>query len=60
MSAGDQVEDQAGVTVVWRDLWTQTADVVADRAQARWLCELASASLDGDDFAKLVRYRLTD
>jgi len=50
MSAGDQVEDQVGDTVVWRDLWTQTADVVADRAQARWLCEVASASLDGDDF----------
>jgi release factor glutamine methyltransferase len=32
-----------------RELWTQTADVVASRAEARWLCEVAVA-LDGDEF----------
>ncbi len=38
------------VTVSWRELWTQTADVIGDRAQARWMCEVASASTDGDEF----------
>ena len=50
MSAADQDRNRAGVTVAWRDLWTETAGVVGDRAQARWLCEVASASIDGDDF----------
>jgi release factor glutamine methyltransferase len=39
-----------GATVTWRELWAETSDVVGDRVQARWLCEVASASLDGDDF----------
>ena len=42
--------DHEGVTVTWRELWAETAAAVGDRAQGRWLCEVASASLDGDDF----------
>ncbi len=37
-------------TVTWRALWAETSAAVADRAQARWLCEVASASVDGDEF----------
>jgi release factor glutamine methyltransferase len=43
-------DDAGGVTVTWRELWTQTSDVIDDRVRARWLCEVASASLDGADF----------
>ncbi len=39
-----------GVPVLWRELWAQTADAVGDRARARWLCEVASASIDGNEF----------
>ena len=39
-----------GVAVLWRELWAQTADVVGDRARARWLCEVASASIDDNEF----------
>lgn len=39
-----------GDTVTWRELWEETANVVGDRMEARWLCEVASASVDGDDF----------
>jgi release factor glutamine methyltransferase len=35
-------------TTTWRALWDTTADVLADRAAARWLCEVASG-LDGAD-----------
>jgi release factor glutamine methyltransferase len=48
MSPDDETPD--GATVRWRELWAQTAAAVGDRAQARWLCEVASASVDGDDF----------
>ena len=37
-------------TVSWRELWAETSDAVGDRAQARWLCEVASGSVDGDEF----------
>jgi release factor glutamine methyltransferase len=37
-------------TVTWRQLWDETAAAVGDRVQARWLCEVASAATDGDDF----------
>ncbi len=37
-------------TVSWRELWAETSDAVGDRAQARWLCEVASGSADGDEF----------
>jgi release factor glutamine methyltransferase len=37
-------------TVTWRQLWNETAGVVGDRASARWLCEVASASVDGAEF----------
>lgn len=49
MSDVDDREPGAG-TVTWRDLWAETSTVVGDRAQARWLCEVASASVDGDEF----------
>lgn len=37
-------------TVTWRTLWAETAAAVGDRTEARWLCEVASAAVDGDDF----------
>jgi len=40
----------ADATVSWRELWAETAEVVGDRAHARWLCEVASGSADGDEF----------
>ena len=43
-SAGDDV------TVTWRELWVETTRIVGDRARARWLCEVASGSVDGDEF----------
>ena len=39
-------------TVTWRELLAETADVVGDRTRARWLCEVASASVDGDEFLR--------
>jgi release factor glutamine methyltransferase len=44
------MSDDAATTVTWRELWHETAEAVGDRTEARWLCEVASASLDGDDF----------
>jgi len=35
--------------VTWRELWTNTAEVIDSRAEARWLCETA-CGLDGDEF----------
>ena len=46
----DRPDDPAIDTVTWRQLWAETADAVGDRNRARWLCEVASASVDGDDF----------
>jgi release factor glutamine methyltransferase len=46
----DRPDDTAVDTVSWRQLWAETADAVGDRSQARWLCEVASASVDGDEF----------
>jgi release factor glutamine methyltransferase len=40
----------ADATVSWRELWAETTDAIGDRAQARWLCEVASGSVDGDEF----------
>jgi release factor glutamine methyltransferase len=37
-------------TVTWRELWVETTAITGDRAQARWLCEVASGSIDGDEF----------
>jgi release factor glutamine methyltransferase len=39
-----------GQAVTWRELWAETTGSVADRARARWLCEVASGSVDGDEF----------
>lgn len=41
--------DELDDTVNWRELWAQTSAAVGSRAEARWLCEVASA-LDGDEF----------
>lgn len=38
-----------GDVVTIRELWSQTADVLGARHEARWLCEVAVA-LDGDEF----------
>lgn len=46
--APTDTDDEA--TVTWRDLWSETATAVGDRTQARWLCEVAAASIDGTDF----------
>lgn len=35
--------------LTWREVWTSTADVVGERAPARWLCETA-CGLDGAEF----------
>lgn len=48
----DEPPTDDGTTVTWRELWAQTSDVVGDRVRARWLCEVASASVDGDDFVE--------
>ena len=37
-------------TVTWRQLWAETARAVGDRTRAKWICEVASASVDGDEF----------
>jgi release factor glutamine methyltransferase len=37
-------------TITWRQLWSETADVVGDRTRAKWICEVASASVDGEEF----------
>lgn len=36
-------------TLTWSQLLKETASTLGDRAQARWLCQVASG-LDGDDF----------
>jgi release factor glutamine methyltransferase len=46
----DAGDDDAAGTVTWRRLWDETAAVVGDRAVARWLCEVASAAVDGAEF----------
>jgi release factor glutamine methyltransferase len=47
---GSSVADAGGTTLSWRELLAETADAVHDRTHARWLCEVASASVDGDEF----------
>ncbi len=42
--------EYSDATVTWRALWSETAEALGDRVRARWLCEVASASLDGDEF----------
>ncbi|MBG7603935.1 MAG: peptide chain release factor N(5)-glutamine methyltransferase [Actinobacteria bacterium] len=43
----DELHNQ---TVTWRELWNETADLIGDRAHARWLCEVASSSARPDEF----------
>jgi release factor glutamine methyltransferase len=51
MTGGEMTGGQmTGGTISWRELWAETSAAVGDRAQARWLCEVASGSLDGDEF----------
>ena len=42
--------DRPDDTVTWKQLWAETTAAVGDRNRARWLCEVASASVDGDEF----------
>src|SRR5262245_6832483 len=46
-SSPGSMADDRGVTI--RELWSQTAEVVGARHEARWLLEVATA-VDGDDF----------
>jgi len=46
----DSDPQTGGTTVSWRELLAETSAVVDERTHARWLCEVASASIDGDDF----------
>jgi release factor glutamine methyltransferase len=43
----DEMDNQ---TLTWRELWNETADLIDDRAHARWLCEVASSSATPDEF----------
>lgn len=47
--AGDVGGDAAG-TVTWRQLWSQATEALGDRQHARWMCEVAAAATDGDEF----------
>jgi len=38
-------------TITWRELWHETAQVLGERPQARWLCETASGAF-GEDFTE--------
>lgn len=49
MSNDDTDTDTEG-SVTWSDLWAETTAAIGERMSARWLCEVASASLDGDEF----------
>jgi release factor glutamine methyltransferase len=46
-------------TITWRQLWDETANVLGERPQARWLCEVASG-LDGDEFLAGLDERATE
>jgi release factor glutamine methyltransferase len=48
MDTSDELD--GGDAATWRELWVETTQVVGERAQARWLCEVASGSVDGDEF----------
>jgi release factor glutamine methyltransferase len=43
-------DERAEDTVTWRQLWAETTQAVGDRTRAKWICEVASASVDGDEF----------
>ena len=48
--SSDDARPVEGGAVTWRELWAETTAVIDERIEARWLCEIASASVDGDDF----------
>jgi len=48
--SSDEAQADDEVSVTWRELWAETEAAVDERMHARWLCEVASASLDGDEF----------
>lgn len=50
MSGGERTGEASDATISWRELWAETSVAVGDQAQARWLCEVASGSIDGDEF----------
>lgn len=37
-------------TVLWRQLLAETTEAIGDGTHARWVCEVASSSVDGDEF----------
>lgn len=49
--------DDVGATI--RELWSQTADVIGARHEAKWLCEVATA-LDGDEFIAALDEQATE
>ena len=48
-------DDDRELTI--RELWNETAQLLGDRAAARWLCEVAT-SLDGDDLIAALDERV--
>lgn len=46
-------DDEAGGTLTWRQLWSETERALGARHEARWLCEHASG-LDGADFIEAL------
>ena len=46
-------------SVTIRELWAQTAEAVAARNEARWLCEVATA-LEGDEFIAALDEQATE
>ncbi len=47
-------------TITWRELWAETSNLIGDRAHARWLCEVASGSVDGDEFLARLDEQATE
>lgn len=45
----------ASDVLTWGELWEQTAAAVGDRQHARWLCEVASAAVDAEEFSARLR-----
>ena len=46
-------------TLTWRELWDETAALLGERPQARWICETASG-LDGAEFVAALDERATE
>ncbi|MGB0113503.1 MAG: peptide chain release factor N(5)-glutamine methyltransferase [Ilumatobacteraceae bacterium] len=46
----DSAADQDGETVSWKQLWDETSVVLANPTHARWMCEVAAATVDRSEF----------